>query len=574
MLSTLPNSWLTPVRESKDLVRVRSLPKRIWGSEPDDGLLHERMNEWLRVPGSTATLFSSQAAALEAIHDFRGFLGGIAVGGGKTLITLLAPVVLDAKKPLLLIPKSLRDKTYREARLYAKDWCIARNLSILSYEKLSHLKSLDILERIQPDVIMCDECHCLKNSRGPRAKRIKRYLKAHPSTVFIGMSGSIMNRSLRDYWHIMKWCLPHSAPTPYDLEAFIEWCEALDETVPIRRPPGALLTLHPDAEGVDPTVRARDAYARRLAETPGVYLSRDKGPNMSLIVRSVEPGINRAKLEPAIRKLRESWEVPGGEPFSTALDLWRHVRSAVCGLVSVWDPPAPLEWLERRREWARFCRYAINTLRRNIDTPAHVAKMIMEGQLDDRGVLALWKEIEPTFEPNVKWIWIDDSMLIYAEKWLKEQRGLCWVEHAEFGLKLMERTGLPYFQHLGKDHDGNMIEEHSGPAIVSRQSNSIGRNLQKWSKNLLISHVPNGKQWEQTLGRTHRNGQQADEVIYEIPIISLEQYREVCKAIKDAEHIQAMTRQPQKLCYATHDIIDETEVEKRAQSDYLWQDAM
>jgi len=513
-----------------------------------------------------------QAASLEAIHDERGAFLPIVVGGGKTLLSLLAPVILESKRPLLIIPAALREKTKRDARMYAKDWQIARNLSLLTYEKLSVVGGLKVLDQLEPDVIICDEAHAIKNTGGPRARRIKRYMRDHPETVFVAMSATFMNRTMDDYWHIIRWCLPRTAPLPFAMNDYIEWREALDQNVQIRRDPGILVNIHPAAEGETPLVKARDAFARRLAETPGVVVSRDKGPGMALTIRAITPEINREKIEPAVRQLRDFWRVPDGTPYDTALEHWRHTGEVInCGLWYRWNPPAPYEWLEKRLEWSRFCRAKCGG-RGTIDTPGQLANAIVSGRIDDGGIYAAWKAMEPTFIPNPEAVWIDDALVHFAAEWLRKHRGLCWVDHREFGNRLEEVSGVPYFTNGGLDRRGLPIESHKGAAILSLQSNRLGRNLQAWHRNLIMYHPPNGRLWEQTLGRTHREGQKADEVIFEIPIISIEQWKEMCKAREDAGYIQEMTKQPQKLMYATWDIPDTEEVERRAVSDYLWRE--
>src|SRR6185312_2974973 len=48
--------------------------------------------------------------------------------------------------------------------------------------------------------------------------------------------------------------------------------------------------------------------------------------------------------------------------------------------------------------------------------------------------------------------------------------------------------------------------------IASTQSNSTGRNLQRWSKNLIVGPSAKADALEQQIGRTHRTGQKADAV--------------------------------------------------------------
>jgi hypothetical protein len=189
-------------------------------------------------------------------------------------------------------------------------------------------------------------------------------------------------------------------------------------------------------------------------------------------------------------------------------------------------------------------------------------------QLDDGGLLSRWRDIKDTFEPNNVARWVDDSVIKYAAKWLEEHKGLCWVEHREFGLKLAETSGLPFFYGQSKKD----IDGYSGPAILSIKSMGEGQNLQdRWSKNLVVSHPPNGQAWEQTLGRTHRYGQESDDVEVYVPMVTIEQWLEFQKALRSAEYIERTTRLPQKLMYATKDIPHQREIDKLAERDYLWQ---
>jgi hypothetical protein len=74
--------------------------------------------------------------------------------------------------------------------------------------------------------------------------------------------------------------------------------------------------------------------------------------------------------------------------------------------------------------------------------------------------------------------------------------------------------------------------------------------LQRWSRNLVVAPPTSGKAWEQLLGRTHREGQQADEVSFEVflPIQELKDCFERARA--DAKYLEETYGNRQKLNYA------------------------
>src|ERR1700681_3334018 len=118
-----------PVGHSEDFERIRNLPVR--GDEAYPPSLAEEMSKLLRVPGGTETLLDTQARALFDLGTHgKGFFP-IRVGGGKTYVTFLAPRMLGAKRPVLLLPAKLVQKTEREMGHAAKHWRIAKHLRIV-----------------------------------------------------------------------------------------------------------------------------------------------------------------------------------------------------------------------------------------------------------------------------------------------------------------------------------------------------------------------------------------------------------------------------------------------------------
>lgn len=72
---------------------------------------------------------------------YGGLFGPIPVGEGKTLISLLAPYLLQAQRPVLLLPAMLVEKTHRERAELSKHWHIPLNIRLISIESLGRVNS-------------------------------------------------------------------------------------------------------------------------------------------------------------------------------------------------------------------------------------------------------------------------------------------------------------------------------------------------------------------------------------------------------------------------------------------------
>src|SRR5271165_1264490 len=156
------------VSDSEDFRRIKALPIR---QEYPVGLVGT-MTEILRAPGSAATLRDVQAKALYELGMFRKAFLPIRIGGGKTLVAFLAPRVIGALRPVLIVPAKLVKKTERERQNYAKDWDIAKHLRIMSYEILGRVSGAKLLDLHKPDMIIVDECHKLKNLKAACTRRV------------------------------------------------------------------------------------------------------------------------------------------------------------------------------------------------------------------------------------------------------------------------------------------------------------------------------------------------------------------------------------------------------------------
>src|SRR5438128_2692375 len=91
------------VANSQELKRILALPRRV----ADGSDLVEPLTQALKTPTGTQTLRPVQAQALYDMGTYGGLFGPLRVGSGKTLVTLLAPLLLEAKRPVLLLPANL-----------------------------------------------------------------------------------------------------------------------------------------------------------------------------------------------------------------------------------------------------------------------------------------------------------------------------------------------------------------------------------------------------------------------------------------------------------------------------------
>ena len=116
-------SFDSPPQDTGELRRILALPRR-QHTDADRARFVEALSATLRKPGGTMTLWPVQATALFEIASCDGAYLPIRVSGGKTLISLLAPTVLGAARPLLIVPAKLVEKTRRDWRRLAAHWKI------------------------------------------------------------------------------------------------------------------------------------------------------------------------------------------------------------------------------------------------------------------------------------------------------------------------------------------------------------------------------------------------------------------------------------------------------------------
>ncbi len=549
------------VQNTRELARIIALPRRDWTEEEAEQLALE-LSPLLRTPNGTMHLRPVQAQSLIEAGILGGLFAAIRAGGGKTLFSLLVAYVLDAKRPLLLLPAKLIGKTKREMRVLGTHWRIPNYIRFLSYELLGRNQSQKILDEFQPDLIIADEAYKLKNRKAACTKRVGRYKLSHLTCKMVAMTGTITKRSPKDFAHVLLWCLgPRQTPLPNSFTELEDFADAIEEKTITgsRIGIGALALLQNATERADPDQLSatRSALGRRMTETPGVVATSDGFTGATLTIQALwddQEVIPSAQVDAAFELLRTKWRTPDDWPLTDAMSVWRVRRELSLGFYNRWVPRPPKDWMDARREWSKYARDILTDNRRNLDSDKQVLDAVDAGYYPmAKPSLDEWRRIKDTFEPNSQPVWLDDSMIKACTLWALKAPGIVWTEHVPFALELAKHAKLAYYGKQGKDSRGREIEDHDpseGSLIASVASNAEGRNLQAWSRNLLTAFPSNGVLAEQLLARTHRDGQLEDEVVFDCLVTSVAHVMAYEQALKDATYIQTYTRQAQRLLYA------------------------
>ena len=578
------------VRRTDDFRRIEDLPRRT--EYPDYSKL---LTEWLKMPNGKMSLRKEQAWALVEMAEVGGLLGSLGVGSGKTLISMLAPVVLEAERPVLIVPASTRDeKTMRvDIPALAEHWQLHprflrayadpkeyRKTCILSYEELSREGQADIFQKIVPDVIILDECHRVKNKKSAVWKRLNRWFTEHPTTKLVALSGTITARSLRDYAHIAALALKDGSPLPHRWMDLEDWADCLDEGVDDESRP------QPGALGIfcEPNENHREGFRRRLVETPGYVSTADPDVSASLTIHELP-----VTVPPSVRKafedMRSTWETPSGDLIMTGIEFAAHVAELVNGFHYRWKWPNDVvdyEWLAARKAWRKFVRDTIKLSGTgrvggsHYDTEQQVASAVLLGKLvcpDNE--YQNWRSIRKRVTPETEAVWISEYMVDVAEHWLKQphkpnEAGIVWTAHRALLEKLRERIAPLGLRAYGAGEQDIIFETKS--CVASIDAHGEGKNLQQNHARMLYLTVPaSPKAWEQSLGRCHRQGVVADEVEVQVVLACAETWMAFERARRGAAYIEQTTGQKQRLNFVPIFVTDEDSVIRRANAnDPLW----
>lgn len=580
------------VEWSEDFQRILALPRR---PRPNLDEIVVELTAKLKRPEGTMTLRPIQSLALYEAPRAGGLIGMVRIGGGKTLIGMLMPMVMpNCQRSVLLIPSDLRDQFYKDWKEYGQHWKLPNLagegsfvvgrpvLHVMTYSELSHKKGTDALNRINPDHVGSDECQALRNIASSRGGRFFDFFPSHPHARFTALSASITASSFTDMAHLFVVALGPLAPVPVAPSVVKEWASALDPDVDIPFEPGVLRVFCHAGEDV------REGVHRRLVDTQGVIASTGDQIDVPLtFIERKAPPMPPEVLE-AYRKLKrknpetDCWTRPDGEPLEDQLEVQDCARDLAVGLYlrTIFPRGEPKElidlWYEIRSSWNRELRTQLQGLRTAFfDSPAlleEAAERYYEGGCPEcnraantdhspscKIAIALpvwnsytypaWKEIREAVYTESETVWMSDWMVQDMAAWLRDHTGIVWVEHPKLGERLAEVSGCRYYGAGDEAHREILSEKGDRSIICSISSHSKGKNMQAWNKNLIAQWPSSAELIEQSIGRTHRDGQTRPvSCWYYAHTVELENSIETSKA--RAKWMQSQMG-PQKICYGT-----------------------
>lgn len=315
-----------------------------------------------------------------------GAVGFMGVGSGKSIAFLLAPLCFpQSKKAVLLIEPKQRAhyrSQYLRLREHFKVSSIAGEvgmihgstvpgtppLHLVSYSILSRTENSDLLERLDPDVLLLDEEHraCGKSAINLRIKRfclfkikqrqelmvLRQEVAKTRSIYVLGGSGTLEVKSVNDTQMICAYSLGTGSPLPLDINEAEAWSAVMDDSaIPDRKSMTArrlwqtfgygqtpfespIPNLFDDAQDI-----MRRGFQKWRTETPGIisasaplvkaaiYFSERETPEMPKVVRE------------ALRRVRLEWERPDGEEFIEKMAQLACARTVGCGFYNYWAFP-------------------------------------------------------------------------------------------------------------------------------------------------------------------------------------------------------------------------------------------
>ena len=332
-------------------------------------------------PDGTFNFYVEQAKAMMEYHEYGGQISPMAVGAGKTLVSVLiandAYTMFGKRRILLMNPSNLIDQLRdTELPLYRRHISInvpfywistmspgkrmlqakskRSGVYVVSYSLLSGRKGAEIIDAIEPDLIIGDEIHKIASANpSARGRRFKEAVLKYLPQI-IGLSGTITKKTPRDYHFLITHTLQENCPMPRPTSLAEEWAKLIDSEASSidEMPNNSAPQLIPFKMLIDwakknfpndtksypnNLIGFRAAYKTRLRTCPGVVASDGEDLGVSLRITNIDSKKKHEystklvdsesagwdKLTEMVNQLTELWIAPNGDEIDHAMHMWR-----------------------------------------------------------------------------------------------------------------------------------------------------------------------------------------------------------------------------------------------------------
>lgn len=547
----------------QEIERIAAMPVMV---DPSDEEI-DQVSRWY-CPSGNIRLWSEQVKALMHFHDYGSVICPIAVGGGKTLISVLvandAYTLFGKRKIVLMTPSHLVSQLRTiELPKYRKDISInvpfywlaqdpaAKRMSnaksgrygcyVLSYSILSGKEGAEILNAIEPDLIIGDEIHRIASANpSARGRRFREVVKRFNPSI-VGLSGTITKKSPRDYHFLVVNALQERSFVPRPTALSDEWAAIIDSQAstleqfhPESQPhPGPIKLLvkwankhFPQEKFENNLVGFRNAFSRRMQTTPGVITSTGKDlvgasiriSNLHITTEEKEASPGWGKLQQLITDLTTLWIAPNGDELEHAMHIWRY-RYELEGIggynnlswpsvekiakqrrISTQEAEDQLERSlvhhKKHQEFARVLRVWIkNRARTGLDTPFLIGQDMYRNGAANVGqeLYSAWKAVKDAVFPEIvereeSFVRVCDFRIQRLIKWAMtkhaenpDRGAVIWYDNIGVGLWLRDAfhdAGLPYLHCPATDEGrANISDETKRHCFALATFNAFSEGL-------------------------------------------------------------------------------------------------
>lgn len=481
-----------------------------------------------------------------------------------------------------------------------------RGCWVMPYSLLSVQDSYDLLEAIRPDLLIFDEAHALKNRGSARTQRVMTYWRKYRPRV-VALSGTMTSKSLKDYAHLLNMCLGPKAPIPVETQTVDEWASVLDSeqategfhakstaTGPLRPLINWSNKNFPQTPLAFDVAGFRRAFQNRLLTAPGVVSSPPGTLGTSIVIENLKALPPGEELKKLTQQLNDMWVTPNGDELEHAMLVWKWKSEFTAGFYNnlIWpEVPRLAERLDisaaaaesllarskehhaaqqmyhkELRQWFRARPH-----RPGMDTPMLVGASMARNGAEQVGpaLYDAWRAMKDLdFPERIQRdsipVRVDDYKLMRALEWAERHplgEGIIWYYHQEIGVwlaELMAQAGMPVV-HCPAGKASNEFLTSDGAAerckgkflVASVTAHGIGKNLQFMSDQLFVQLPPTEQQAQQSIGRTHRKGQEADEVTITTMVSNETDELALAALLNDAMYVFETMHSQRKLLIAS-----------------------